>query len=399
MKQCVLFLAAAILMVSCQSRVNPKAESDSAGSINIMAYYFPRDEFHPDQLQLEKLTHLIFSFSLVIDGKMQFKTEEDGRRLEQLVLEKQKHPGLKVMVACGGWTADGFSDAVLNEESRSVFIRSAIEMIEKYRLDGLDIDWEYPTSDEAGIKARPEDKENFTELIKGLRAAMNEIDRPLTLTFAAAGWKGYFRYIEFQEVIKYVDFVNLMTYDQTGGANRFTAHHTALGKRTLDDMKNTPLGQEMIRKNAELPEGADPWEPQSVESIVEFCIQNGCPAEKLVVGAAFYGKAWSGVTPDENGLFQPNTAGTRGGNFKKLQEEYIDKNGYTRHWDSLAKAPYLFNAADSIFITYDDPESVTLKTSFVKENGLGGIMFWELGGDQFAGGGLLEAIYTCANPK
>ena len=390
-----LLLLLFLFVFSCKSKETQHKTIKDAG-INIMAYYFPRDEFHPEELQLGKLTHIIFSFSKAIDGKMQFSGEEDGKRLEQLVAQKANYPNLKVMVACGGWTADGFSDAVLTAESRQIFISSAVDMIEKYQLDGLDIDWEYPTSSEAGIKARPEDKENFTALIEGLRTALNNLDRPQTLTFAAAGWKGYFKYIELENVIKNVDYINLMTYDQAGGGNRYTAHHTALGKRTLDDLAETPLGIEMIKRNQELTEGQDPWEPQSVESIVEYCLQHGVPAKKIVVGAAFYGKGWKGVDPKDNGLFQPNHGQARAANYKGLSENFINKNGFTRYWDSMAKAPYLYNSADSIFITYDDPESIALKTQFVKDNKFGGIMFWELGGDTKEAGGLLDAIYKQA---
>ena len=234
--------------------------------------------------------------------------------------------------------------------------------------------------------------------MKGLRVAMNELDRPLTLTFAAAGWKGYFNYIELQKVMPLVDYINLMTYDQAGGGNQFTTHHTALGKRTLDDLKDTPLGKQMIKQDSELEEGEMAWEPQSVESIVEFCLQQGVPAEKIVVGAAFYGKGWKGVDPVDNGFFQPNKGGTRGVNYNNLLKENINKNGYTRYWDSIAKAPYLYNPADSIFITYDDPESVALKTRFVIDQHLGGIMFWELGGDTVQENGLLDAIYMEAHP-
>ena len=393
MKTRLLPLLLSLFVMACNSNVTQqKTDAETDTGINIMAYYFPRDEFDPEQLQLDKLTHLIFSFSHVVDGKMAFSREEDGDRLEQLVAQKEKYPGLKVMVACGGWTADGFSDAVLTEESRKVFIESTIELLEKYHLDGLDMDWEYPTSDEAGIKARPEDRENFTAVMQGLREAMNKLDRPMTLTFAAAGWKGYFTYIELEKVIETVDYINLMTYDQAGGGNKFTMHHTALGKRTLDDMLETPLGKEMLEH-----EGGS-WEPQSVENIVDYCLQLGVPAKKIVVGAAFYGKGWKGVEPADNGLFQPNKGGTRGGNYSKLLDEYIDKNGFTRYWDSLALAPYLFNPADSIFITYDDPESVALKTRFTIDKGLAGIMFWELGGDTREENGLLDAIYREAHP-
>lgn len=395
MKKHLSLLLLLLFLFACKSKeVQQNMRVDTG--INIMAYYFPREEFDPEQLQLDKLTHLIFSFSHVADGKMVLSSGVDSLRLEQLVAQKQKYPNLKVMVACGGWTADGFSDAVLSDESRQLFVESAIELIEKYQLDGLDMDWEYPTSDAAGIKARPEDKENFTALMQGLRTALDQLGRPMTLTFAAAGWKGYFSYIELDKVIETVDYMNLMTYDQAGGENRFIMHHTALGKRTLEDLMETPLGQEMMNQKNE-NEGEN-WEPQSVESIVEYCLQQGVPAEKMVVGAAFYGKAWKGVEPTDNGLFQANESGARGANYSSLLDDYIDKNGYLRYWDSMAKAPYLFNSADSIFITYDDPESVALKTRFVIDKKLGGIMFWELGGDTQQEGGLLDAIYEEAHP-
>jgi len=364
--------------------------------VNIMAYYFPREEFDVEQLQLEKLTHLIFSFSYVIDGEMAFKNELSDTRLKQLVVEKQKYPNLKIMVACGGWGADGFSDAVLTEESRSKFIRSAVDFVQKYQLDGIDIDWEYPTAPGAGIKARTEDKQNFTAFIKGLRTELNKLDRPQILTFAAAGWKKYFEYIELDEVMKYVDYINLMTYDQAGGGNKFTRHHTALGRVTLSDLSETPLGADM--KNRTMEKGEDPaaLESQSAEGIINFCIEHGVDPGKIVIGAAFYGKGWKGVPPQNNGLYQPNTGSVRGANYSRLLEECIDKNGFERHWDPIAKAPFLYNSTDSIFITYDDPESVKLKTQYALDHQLGGIMFWELGGDTNESGGLLDAIYEQA---
>jgi len=382
------------LLLGCGS--GKQVPASETPKINIMAYYFPREEFKVEQLQLEKLTHLIFSFSYVIDGEMAFKNELSDTRLKQLVAEKQKYPNLKVMVACGGWGADGFSDAVLTKESRLKFIRSAVDFVQKYQLDGIDIDWEYPTAPGAGIKARPEDKQNFTAFIKGLRTELNKLDRPQILTFAAAGWKKYFEYIELDEVMKYVDYINLMTYDQAGGGSKFTRHHTALGRVTFGDLSETPLGADM--KNRTMEEGEDPaaLEPQSAEGIINFCIEHGVEPGKIVIGAAFYGKGWKGVPPQNNGLYQPNTGSSRGANYSRLLEEYIDKNGFERHWDPIAKAPFLYNSTDSIFITYDDPESVKLKTQYAVDHQLGGIMFWELGGDTSESGGLLDAIYEQA---
>ena len=43
--------------------------------------------------------------------------------------------------------------------------------------------------------------------------------------------------------------------------------------------------------------------------------------------------------------------------------------------------PWLYSAADGVFISYDDPESFGHKLDYVEANGLGGVMFWELSAD------------------
>lgn len=398
MNKLIALLLVGVLFSFCGER-NSKINETSNTSVNIMAYYVPGNDFQAEQLPLDKLTHIIFSFSKVIDGEMKFRNEESGTKLEQLVAQKENYPQLKVMIACGGWGADGFSDAALIEDSRIKFVKSAITFIEKYQLDGMDMDWEYPGISGAGTKARPDvDKENFTALMKALREALDTLDRPQTLTFASAGWKRYYDNVELDEVMKYADFMNVMTYDQAGGGNTITAHHTALGNVTVEDIAKTPLGKAMIERNENLPADAHKWEPQSVEKIIDFCLENGVNPAQLVVGAAFYGRGWKGVPPDNNGLYQPNKGPISGGtNYSTILTDFTVENGFVKYWDELAKAPYLYNSADSILVTFDDTKSVQLKTKFVKDNKLGGIMFWQLGGDSKDKNSLLNAIFEEAN--
>ncbi len=362
--------------------------------VNIMAYYVADKEYAPEVLPLEKLTHIIFSFSEVIEGEMQFRNEESGKKLDALVAQKQNYPNLKVMIACGGWGADGFSDAAETKESRDKFISSTITFIEKYKLDGVDIDWEYPGIPAAGTKARPEDKENFTALMKGLREALDKLDRPQTLTFASAGWEPYYKNIELLEVLKYADYMNVMTYDQVGANNPVTAHHTAFGNVEFEEIADTPLGKILEEKKASIEERGMKIGPQSVERIIDFCIAEGANPKQLVVGAAFYGRAWKGVQPQNNGLYQPNSGPFIGWSaYHQIREQYENKNGFTRYWDDLAKAPYLFNPTDSIFISFDDTMSVKLKTRYAIRKNMGGIMFWQLSNDTKEDNSLLDAIF------
>lgn len=380
--------------ISCNMKKTSHKSIDTT-QLNIMAYYVPGKDIKEEQLPLNKLTHIIFSFSKVVDGEMHFSNQTSDERLKHLLAQKSKYPALNVMVACGGWGADGFSDAALTAESRQKFVKSAIAFIEKYQLDGMDIDWEYPGISGAGTKARPdEDKENFTALMKLLRSELNKLPRPQTLTFAAAGWKRYYDYVDLNEVMKYADYINVMTYDQAGGGSPFTGHHTALGNVSVNDIVDTPLGKAMKKRNKNLPGDVFPWEPQSAEKIIEFCENKGVKPSQIVIGAAFYGRGWKGVPPENNGLYQANKGPISGGtNYHSILTNFTRENGFTKHWDSLAKAPYLYNSADSIFVTYDDTKSVQLKTKFAKNKKLGGIMFWQLGGDSNDEKSLLNAIF------
>lgn len=390
----MMFLLIALIASSCGSNTF-KEKSITDSPVNIMAYYVAKDGYEPETLALEKLTHIIFSFSVVIDGEMQFRNEKSGGLLERLVAQKAKHPNLKVMIACGGWGADGFSDAALSEESRQAFVKSSIAFIEKYQLDGMDMDWEYPGISGAGTKARAEvDKANFTAIMKLLREELDKLDRPQTLTFASAGWERYYNFVDLDEVMKYANYMNVMTYDQVGATNPTTAHHTAFGNVEFEDIANTPYGDMMNEYREMMESRGMKVKPRSVESIVDYCIELGVDPKQLVVGAAFYGRAWKGVHPENNGLYQKNGGPHIGwSTYNQIRKEFEGKNGFTRHWDELAKAPYLFNPTDSIFISYDDTMSVKVKTRYTIEKQLGGIMFWELSNDTKEEHSLLDAIF------
>ena len=100
-----------------------------------------------------------------------------------------------------------------------------------------------------------------------------------------------------------------------------------------------------------------------------------------------------GVPPENNGLYQLNRGPWRERNsYATIREKREDANGFVRHWDPIAKAPFLYNPADSIFVSYEDTVSIRLKTEYAINTGLGGIMFWSLGGDT-PKEGLVDAIY------
>jgi len=354
----------------------------------IMAYYVPTaEQTSLDDLPLNQLTHIIFSFTEVIDNQMMFVNPESANQLHHLVDQKTNYPELKVMIACGGWGGSGgFSEMADSPASRQRFVASVIDFINLYQLDGLDIDWEYPGLPGANNPHQPADKENFTALMKELRQAMDATGKKLELTFAAAGWERFFHHVEINEVMKYANYINVMTYDLVGGDSPFSGHHTNLGRIELHHLEGTPA-------KAFLDSIKVDFSPRSSERIISYCIAQGVSSQQIVIGAAFYGRGWQGVPFENKGLYQPTKGVWQGwASYAKIREKHENKNGFIRYWDPIAKAPYLYHAKDSVFISYDDTMSVRLKTQYAKELKLGGIMFWQLSLDA-PEDGLLDAIY------
>ncbi|MEF9959284.1 MAG: glycoside hydrolase family 18 protein [Niameybacter sp.] len=272
--------------------------------------------------------------------------------VEQMERLKELNPTLKFVLSIGGWSAGGFSEAAETEGSRKSVANSALKWITEYGLDGIDLDWEYPSYTVAGIKGCREDKQNFTLLLKEIRETLDTVDTSYMLTIAAGGGKYYLKGVEMAEAIKYLDYVQLMTYDLRGGFQVLTGHHTNL-----------------------YPSELDLFDFSTAEAVDDF-MQAGVPADKIVIGVAFYSRMWKGVPDVDHGFLQmAQTVGTYGPSYCKLVNEYVNKNGFIRYWDDVAKAPYLFNG--DTFISYDDAESIHHKIAYMKEKKLAGIMYWE----------------------
>ena len=141
---------------------------------------------------------------------------DNEERLKQIVDLKKQNPELKVLLSVGGWQVC-FSD-VANDEYRRAFAKDCDRVVKEFDLDGIDIDWEYPTSSMANISASPDDTENFTLLMKDIRAAIGD-QKELTLATVASA-----KYIDFKAILPFINFVNIMAYDMASAPK----HHSAL---------------------------------------------------------------------------------------------------------------------------------------------------------------------------
>lgn len=317
-----------------------------------------------ENVAANKLTHINYAFVNVVDNRAVLTNEKtDTVNFRKLRALKVQNPDLKILISLGGWTWSGnFSDAVLTDTARRAFAASAVDIIRKHDLDGVDIDWEYPgRPGYEGNVYRPEDKENFTTMFAELRIELDALERETgqqkLLTTAVGAFSGFLDVTEMGRAARYLDLVNLMTYDYSG---RMAGHHTNL----------------FTSGNGRSANSAD-------KAVKEF-VAAGVPIEKLVMGIAFYGRRYQLAPDAAQGLGDSIVARLPGGGYSgytMLKDSVENRNGYKKYRDSKAKAPYIYNRQTQEFITYDDEWSVRNKCKYVKKHGMAGVMFWEYSSD------------------
>ncbi len=273
------------------------------------------------------LTHINYSFAHIKSDfeTLDIKTES---RLKKIVALKNGNPNLKVMLSVGGWGAGNFSEMAADESHRRNFCNNCLAAVKKYNLDGIDLDWEYPTSSSAGISSSPEDTKNFTLLLKDLRAALGD-DLLITMASSASA-----KYVDFGSAMPYLNFVNIMTYDM----GKPPYHNSGLYKSSATK--------------------------RSCDEAVALHYSAGVPYDRMVLGIPFYGHGDGSAFTSESVDFNE-----------------IDPSGYAVCWDKTAQVPYLADASGKMVLSYDDEISVGLKAAYAKEKGLLGAMYWNIEAD------------------
>jgi chitinase len=339
--------------------------------------------FTPLDLPAEKLTHVNYAFGLIDEQNraMLMDAEADigggdelGANFLDLRTLKERHPHLKTLISMGGWTGSGrFSDACATEQGRREFAASCIELfLTRWPgvFDGIDIDWEYPVC--RGVpenSVRPEDKRNCTLLFAELRRQLDKLGastgKRYLLTAAIPGGKRLpTTCFELKEIAEILDWINVMTYDLNGssesGITNFNAAFRASSSDPSDEHTRTS---------------------HNVVTSLQVFEEAHVPRAQIVAGVPFYGRGFSGVPNVNDGLYQP-FAGDMGDNFlgyRSIKAEYLP--AFTRFWHPEAGVPWLYDAESGRMISYDDPASIGNKAAYVRQEGYGGVMIWELSDD------------------
>ncbi|KAK5994370.1 Chitinase A1 [Cladobotryum mycophilum] len=340
---------------------------------------------------LSPYSHINIAFAIPqTDGSIFF----DESLFGPLVSQIHGH-NAKALLSVGGWTGSAnFSDIVKKPATAAKFTASIINLVKKYNLDGVDIDWEYPGKggDTCNIFDAQNDTNNFlaflTNLRKQLDAACGERSKLITLAVAVTPFQGPNGPVsDVSKFAKVVDFANLMQYDINGAWNPTTG-------------PNAPLNFE-TGKVAQV----------SFTTAIDAWTGAGWPANQLVAGLPFYGRSTqaledmtkdpknqyqlqgnSAITGDQDDLPELDAcAGSTGVSgtwrWKNLRAQGVLSGPTTavapwvRQWDPITQTPWLFNKATKVFLSYDDTQSIGIKAKYAKSKGLRGVMVWSLGMD------------------
>ena len=331
MKKIKMMMAAALgVLVSCGSvKSGEEVVAASRDSKVVVAYVTSWSEVMPDP---QYMTHINYAFGHVNESFNGVKIDNE-ERLKQIVDLRKQKPELKVLLSIGGWGSGRFSEMAANDEYRRAFAADCDRVVKKFALDGIDIDWEYPTSSMANISSSPDDTENFTLLMQDIRAAIGN-EKELTLATVASA-----RYIDFKAILPSVDFVNIMAYDMASAPK----HHSAL----------YPSGH-----SGDI----------TSDGAVTAHLKAGVPPSKLVMGMPFYGRGGDGYP-----------------SFQDYNKVGNTDTQYTEKWDEVAQVPYLADKNDTLVFGFENPRSLAIKCQYILDKDLLGGMYWDYSGDNEQG--------------
>mgnify|MGYP000035743478 FL=1 len=326
-----MMMAAALgVLVSCGSvKSGEEVVAASRDSKVVVAYVTSWSEVMPDP---QYMTHINYAFGHVNESFNGVKIDNEERLRQIVDLRKQK-PELKVLLSIGGWGSGRFSEMAANDEYRCAFAADCDRVVKEFALDGIDIDWEYPTSSMANISSSPDDTENFTLLMQDIRAAIGN-EKELTLATVASA-----RYIDFKAILPSVDFVNIMAYDMASAPK----HHSAL----------YPSGH-----SGDI----------TSDGAVTAHLKAGVPPSKLVMGMPFYGRGGDGYP-----------------SFQDYNKVGNTDTQYTEKWDEVAQVPYLADKNDTLVFGFENPRSLAIKCQYILDKDLLGGMYWDYSGDNEQG--------------
>jgi chitinase len=311
----------------------------------------------PRDIHFSIYTHICHAF-LVADGEGKV---QPGRSVPSRDLTSKAHQaGVKVLVSLGGWGWDKqFASIVSKPEAEDRYAKSVMAIVDDNDYDGIDLDWEYPDTEQEII--------GFERLTRRFRKELDAVGarkgRPMFVTMAASSNPGTLKWLGKEFLLETMDWINVMTYDFTGDWTNYAGHHSPLFA------------------SSKQPGGS----ARSTESTMKYLLEErGLPADRLAVGIPLYGRGF-GVAEPYAPTKGAKKTGIPRGDYKNLHP-LANQQGWTRKWDDETKNPWLVSRDRAVVVGYDDAESVALKTEWAMKQGFRGVFFWQIAADRLPDG-------------
>ncbi len=331
--------------------------------------------------QLSKVTLVNYSFArLAIDQQGNTILEISAQDIENIKLLRQLKPGLPIILAVGGWgEREGFDAVVSSKDTRALFIQSALDILHRYQLDGIDIDWENE------LLASQQEINGIAALMRELKTASRKPG--YCVTNAVPGNEAYWKkYPKTKLWADAVDWTTVMAYDNYGTFGSRTEHGAALYEPHRPEDNNYP------------------YPGTSGDRAVNYYFHQGLPAEKIVLGIPFYCHSYyvdnkNIDTKAENpGLYAPvidpniNSQISYKDAWKKYGEKlflYQQKTAFQLDAINFYGLIPIENTQITRFMSCDNPQSIMSKIAYIKGRNsfsekaqkkisLGGVSFWSL---------------------
>ncbi|KAL3262031.1 hypothetical protein ABHI18_003215 [Aspergillus niger] len=392
----------------CQSNcvLNPKPPSGAA-SVSVLnkviGYYeswMAQKGCHkvtPTDLPLDALTHINFAFAYIDTRTYDIVTMDTGTPsslFQDATNVKSIKPDINVFISVGGWTFSDnntatqhiYGEIAGDATKRQRFADNVVHFLKQYGFDGLDIDWEYPGASDRGGSF--EDTANYVLLLKTLRETFDASGSKLGLTFTAPSSYWYLRWFDLPNMIKYADWINLMSYDLHGVWD-----------------STDPIGS-IVQAHTNLTE---------IKLAVDLFWRVNIPPEKIVMGFGFYGRSFT--LADKfctkpgcpfKGASSPGPCSGTGGILAYYEIMAILNGASSSSKQSTTIAPVHDQAAavkyftfdNDQWVSYDDATTFAQKVAWANEVGLGGAMIWasDLDDDKYSAHAGLTNKTIMSNP-
>lgn len=262
--------------------------------------------------------------------------------LKTYILPKSKISGTKVVVSVNQSTSGCFSSVAKSAALREKLATNILNFIIELGLDGVDIDWETPSSSEAT---------NFTLLMEAIYKKVKAYDSNMLVTAAIGGGMWAPPKYDLPNSKEYLDYVNLMTYSMATGNGYYQ-----------NSLYKSSKGATLVSC--------------SIEESIKIYNDLGVTNNKILVGIPFYT-----TVQTSSGGPGSKTGSGKSVWYDKMLANYPLSNTMKEYFDEECGVPYRYDPTTQVFISYDNERSIKLKCDYINTLGLAGIMYWQYGQD------------------